>query len=420
MTADRAGATGDAARPPRRRPTRPQRRARAGARQAGDAGGRPTRPRCPTTAATPRRAQQPQRHRALRRRVLHLERRRSTTPTTRRCEVEREVGRRVGGLRRPVRRDAGDARVPAGRGRRRATCGRPGVEVDGALRGVRLAVRPGERRARDARRHVRFVVDGQRREGARGVPYHLVSSAFAVQPWSGITVERRARGPGGRVAFTVGPRHTSRRTAAARDRPRSARSTTRTATRRRRRFIKDERTADPRPRRARRRARSSSGTASPAASGRGSTPASDLAATVTFHTRRAGPLEQGPSTARAVPCRPRAGQRRDRRHPSRASPGDSCPAIPWPSTTDVATRRLAPRCREPVPGRSPECEAVAPAQRVRNDLLESCGYVGSAQPRRDDRGDGDRDRQRGAVRARVSRPRRPRRRWRRDAVCCRC
>jgi hypothetical protein len=53
----------------------------------------------------------------------------------------------------------------------------------------------------------RFVVDGFRRSGGTAVPYHLQSRAFAVKPWSGITVEDLRVEGGGKVSFRVGPRH---------------------------------------------------------------------------------------------------------------------------------------------------------------------------------------------------------------------
>jgi hypothetical protein len=39
-------------------------------------------------------------------------------------------------------------------------------------------------------------------------PYHLESRAFAVKPWSGITVDDVRAEPDGTVSFEVGPRHT--------------------------------------------------------------------------------------------------------------------------------------------------------------------------------------------------------------------
>ena len=54
----------------------------------------------------------------------------------------------------------------------------------------------------------RFVVDGQRREGRRTVPYHVESRTFEVRAWDGITVDGIDVDASGRVVFTVGPRRT--------------------------------------------------------------------------------------------------------------------------------------------------------------------------------------------------------------------
>ena len=53
----------------------------------------------------------------------------------------------------------------------------------------------------------RFVVDGAHRAGtpAQTVPYHVVSTAFAVRPWNGITIPDIRVDPDGRVSFSVGP-----------------------------------------------------------------------------------------------------------------------------------------------------------------------------------------------------------------------
>jgi hypothetical protein len=51
----------------------------------------------------------------------------------------------------------------------------------------------------------RFVVDGERREGRRTVPYHVESRSFQVKRWDGITVEDVKVDPDGRVSFAVGP-----------------------------------------------------------------------------------------------------------------------------------------------------------------------------------------------------------------------
>jgi hypothetical protein len=54
----------------------------------------------------------------------------------------------------------------------------------------------------------RFVVDGHRREGGVVVGYHVVSDAFQVRPWSGISVEDIRLVGNRRVSFRVGPRST--------------------------------------------------------------------------------------------------------------------------------------------------------------------------------------------------------------------
>jgi hypothetical protein len=54
----------------------------------------------------------------------------------------------------------------------------------------------------------RFVVDGERREGGRVVPYHLESSTFLVKPWTGVTVEDLKLEADRKVSFKVGPRST--------------------------------------------------------------------------------------------------------------------------------------------------------------------------------------------------------------------
>ncbi len=85
-------------------------------------------------------------------------------------------GRELVGLRRPVRRDPGDVRVPAGRGRAELPAGRPGVALDRALRGVRGSVRDtSEGRARRRRAPTASSIDGMRRQGGAAVPYHLTS-----------------------------------------------------------------------------------------------------------------------------------------------------------------------------------------------------------------------------------------------------
>ncbi len=55
----------------------------------------------------------------------------------------------------------------------------------------------------------RFVVDGQRREGAPPAarPYRVESRAFAVKPWSGVTVDAPSVEPDRTLSFAVGPRH---------------------------------------------------------------------------------------------------------------------------------------------------------------------------------------------------------------------
>jgi hypothetical protein len=53
----------------------------------------------------------------------------------------------------------------------------------------------------------RFVIDGRRRQSGQAVPYHLESAPFRVDPWDGITVEDLRAEKGGRISFTVGPRH---------------------------------------------------------------------------------------------------------------------------------------------------------------------------------------------------------------------
>ena len=50
----------------------------------------------------------------------------------------------------------------------------------------------------------KFVVEGQRREGGRVVPYEVESDTFEVKPWDGISVDGLRIDPDGRVSFTVG------------------------------------------------------------------------------------------------------------------------------------------------------------------------------------------------------------------------
>ncbi len=52
----------------------------------------------------------------------------------------------------------------------------------------------------------RFVVDGQRREGGRAVPYHVASDAFRVEPWQGVAVDDLRLDGDGTVSFQAGPR----------------------------------------------------------------------------------------------------------------------------------------------------------------------------------------------------------------------
>jgi neutral/alkaline ceramidase-like enzyme len=54
----------------------------------------------------------------------------------------------------------------------------------------------------------RFLVDGERREGGRVVPYHVESSTFLVKPWTGVTVEDLKLEADRKVSFRVGPRST--------------------------------------------------------------------------------------------------------------------------------------------------------------------------------------------------------------------
>ncbi len=53
----------------------------------------------------------------------------------------------------------------------------------------------------------RFVVAGLRREGGKPVPYHVVSDAFRVDPWQGVTADDLRRDGDGTVSFAAGPRH---------------------------------------------------------------------------------------------------------------------------------------------------------------------------------------------------------------------
>ena len=146
-------------------------------------------------------------HRALRRHVLHLERR---------LELHRQparqgaapAGRRVARLRRPVRRDAGDARVPAAARTCRATC-RAGRNGTG---------RPTSRRSRRTSTPTRATAPRRRgptassstasaaRAEAR-LPTTSSRATFEVRRWDGITVDAIKVDRNGRVVFTVGPRH---------------------------------------------------------------------------------------------------------------------------------------------------------------------------------------------------------------------
>ncbi len=54
----------------------------------------------------------------------------------------------------------------------------------------------------------RFVVHGKRRSGNADAPYEVVSDAFAVRPWSGITVEHPHLDADRHVTFEAGPRST--------------------------------------------------------------------------------------------------------------------------------------------------------------------------------------------------------------------
>ncbi len=133
------------------------------------------------------------RRRALRGRVLHLERR---------LELHRQPagsgrtahGRAVGALRRPVRGDPGDARVSRGP-RHRELCDRqPRVALDGALRGLRVPVpdrgslRQRHRAAGDARRDLPLR---RRRDAPSGRSAGSVSPRVAAV--RGPPVERHPR-----------------------------------------------------------------------------------------------------------------------------------------------------------------------------------------------------------------------------------
>jgi hypothetical protein len=67
---------------------------------------------------------------------------------------------------------------------------------------------PGERPLATPAGRYRFVVEGSRREGGERVGYRIVSDAFRVRPWSGITVEDIRLTADDRVSFRVGPRST--------------------------------------------------------------------------------------------------------------------------------------------------------------------------------------------------------------------
>ena len=266
-----AGAEGD------RRPGA-QRRAGGGARH-----GRrrrrstPTRRRCPTTAAGRGGQPSPPTSSASARAFFTWNGGSNFTDNPE-VTVEREVEpAQWKTLRRPVGRDPGDARVPAGRGRAGYLSRRPGV-----ARGPRTS-RPSSRRfdtgSRAAARRrpgpTASSSHGMHRSGGAAQPYDLSPTPSRSSRGAGSRSRTCGSSPTGRVELqgrAAHDPHGQRRRPGDRGRDRADRlpGLLRLAGPR---FIETRADRLPRPGGARRRRRSSSGSASPAASGPGSTPA---------------------------------------------------------------------------------------------------------------------------------------------------
>ena len=149
------------------------------------------------------------RRRALRRRVLHLERR---------LELHRQpagagAAQVDGAGWTEYADDSGEVPVtlefPQGAGRAQLRDGRASSgSGPPTSRRSRRASTLGDRPRATPPGTYRFVVDGQAPRGRRGVPYTVTSREFEVTPWSGITVEDLRVEPDGRASFDVGPRNT--------------------------------------------------------------------------------------------------------------------------------------------------------------------------------------------------------------------
>ena len=87
----------------------------------------------------------------------------------------------------------------------------------------------------------RFVVDGQRQEGGKQVPYHLESRDFAVERWDGITVPDIVAEGDGSVSHGVGPTHAYELPRV--EEPRTARARARASAKARRRAARRARAA---------------------------------------------------------------------------------------------------------------------------------------------------------------------------------
>ena len=187
-----------AQRPARRQAGRDRRHERAGLR--GRAAGRRRRRRAPGAA---------RRRRALRGRLLHVERR---------LELHRQPAGRgaaprraeLGGLRRPVGRDPRH-RPSSRRARTPRAIWRAASEWHWTAHFEAFASNfetiEGERATPDGHLPLRRRRPAPPRAGRR-CPYHLESEPFAVEPWDGITVEDLRAEQDGRISFTVGPRRT--------------------------------------------------------------------------------------------------------------------------------------------------------------------------------------------------------------------
>ena len=131
-----------------------------------------------------------------------------TSPTTRRSRVEREVAAGSGDVRRPVRRDPGDAGVPAGRGRRRATCS--GDQRWPWTAHFEAFVAPFDTGSDRSRPRPATTASSSTactaRAGAARFPTTSNRGRSRSAPWSGITVEDLRLEDDRTVSFKVGPR----------------------------------------------------------------------------------------------------------------------------------------------------------------------------------------------------------------------